>query len=100
MPETIAPIHAKIIKKTTTATVYLFASTENGRRIAPQRMWGTLAAIATLPGSVAIMESAQEAPEEALELGFLFRSPAAAPIPLTEVPRALEPVTAVPQPQY
>lgn len=40
--------------------------------IAPQKMWGTLKAIAELPECVAVPESAREVSEQDLVEGFVF----------------------------
>jgi hypothetical protein len=61
-----------------TATVYRFRLVENGREFAPRHMWGTLEAIGTLTECAAIMESSRQVPEEALENGFVYRTPEAA----------------------
>jgi hypothetical protein len=69
------------------ATVYLFVRMENGREIAPNQMWGTLEAIASLPNCRPLMESALEVSEAGLESGFLFGRADTVSIHIDEPPR-------------
>lgn len=54
------------------AVVYRFARMERGRPISPQRMWGTLEAIATLKDCTPMMETARTVHHKLLEDGFYF----------------------------
>ena len=53
-------------------TIYRFARLERGRPISPQRMWGTLEAIASLAECQPIMESARTVHQKLLEEGFYY----------------------------
>ena len=55
-----------------TITVYRFFRMDDGRRLEPQHMWGTLEAIATLDNCVAMMETAREVPISSLDSGFVI----------------------------
>ena len=52
--------------------VYRFSRIERGRPISPQRMWGTLAAIAGLADCNPLLETAREVQADLLEEGFYF----------------------------
>ncbi len=52
--------------------VYRFSRTERGRPISPQRMWGTLEAIASLADCTPLLETAREVQADLLEEGFYF----------------------------
>ena len=53
-------------------TIYRFARVERGRPISPQRMWGTLEAIASLGECEPILDSARTVHHKLLEDGFYF----------------------------
>ena len=53
-------------------TIYRFERHDGGRAISPQRMWGTLEAIATLQGCAPVMQSARTVHRKLLEDGFYF----------------------------
>lgn len=53
-------------------TIYRFERLERGRPISPQRMWGTLEAIASLVDCRPIMDSARTVHQKLLEDGFYF----------------------------
>ena len=53
-------------------TIYRFERLERGRPISPQRMWGTLEAIASLVDCRPLMESARTVHNKLLDGGFYF----------------------------
>ena len=55
-----------------TVTIYRFERVERGRAISPQRMWGTLEAIASLNDCTPIMDTARTVHGKLLEDGFYF----------------------------
>lgn len=52
--------------------IYRFERLERGRPISPQRMWGTLEAIASLQDCRPMMETARKVHPQLLEDGFYF----------------------------
>ena len=52
--------------------IYRFERIERGRAISPQRMWGTLQAIASLPECRPVMDSVRTVHPKLLEDGFYF----------------------------
>ena len=52
--------------------IYRFERLERGRPISPQRMWGTLEAIASLQDCRPLMDSVRTVHHKLLEDGFYF----------------------------
>ena len=52
--------------------IYRFERIERGKPISPQRMWGTLEAIASLQDCKPVMDSARTVHNKLLEDGFYF----------------------------
>ncbi len=65
-------------------TVYRFRSVSGGRIVAPQRMWGTPEAIATLPDCELIAGTGRLVHRKLLEEGFFFEQVNSAYIPIEE----------------
>jgi hypothetical protein len=63
---------ARAVAEDNAVTIYRFERLERGRPISPQRMWGTLEAIASLADCRPIMESARTVHRKLLEDGFYF----------------------------
>jgi len=69
-------------------TVYRFRSRCGDQTVAPQRMWGTPEAIATLPQCEPILESGRLVHRKLLEEGFFFEQVNSSYIPIDEASAA------------
>jgi hypothetical protein len=65
-------------------TVFRFRSMSGGQVVAPQRMWGTPEAIATLPDCELIPGTGRLVHRKLLEEGFFFEQVNSAYIPIEE----------------
>jgi len=66
-------------------TVYRFRSTRAGQLVAPQRMWGTPEAIATLADCEPIPETGRLVHRKLLEEGFFFEQVNSSYIPIEDI---------------
>jgi hypothetical protein len=67
--------------------IYRFERDERGRALSPQRMWGTLEAIASLQDCRPVMDSARTVHRNLLEDGFYFEQVPTSYQHIDEAPR-------------